>query len=138
MSVTVFIFDCIEFYNMLANEISWQKRKWMQTTFNMAQDNNTNKMNIITALLFFALLISISTGQVINRAPHFLPVTGDMSQFSLPENTIVGTPVYQLKGLFFVENSLINKSKVFRSNLLYFRNRSWEWKIALFNIWTVF
>lgn len=44
------------------------------------------------------MIISLSKGQVINRAPHFVPVTGDMSQFSMSENTAVGTPVYQLKG----------------------------------------
>lgn len=36
--------------------------------------------------------------QLVNKPPHFIPGSGDMSRFSLPENTPVDTPVYQLKG----------------------------------------
>ncbi|GBP73902.1 Cadherin-23 [Eumeta japonica] len=52
-------------------------------------------------VIFVILAISLQTclSQVINRAPHFIPQIGDMSQFVLPENTPVGTPVYQLKGI---------------------------------------
>ncbi|XP_044726882.1 cadherin-23 [Chrysoperla carnea] len=48
-------------------------------------------------------------GQLINRAPHFVPGIGDMSKFSLKENTPVGTPVYQLKGMD-PENSQLHYS----------------------------
>ncbi|XP_055687294.1 cadherin-23 [Lutzomyia longipalpis] len=37
--------------------------------------------------------------QLINRIPHFIPGSGDMSRFSLSENTPVGSPVYQLRGV---------------------------------------
>ncbi|XP_013134373.1 PREDICTED: cadherin-23 [Papilio polytes] len=49
-------------------------------------------------ILLLACLLQITASQVINRAPHFIPQTGDMTQFSLPEDTPVGTPVYRLKG----------------------------------------
>ncbi|CAG9785326.1 unnamed protein product [Diatraea saccharalis] len=52
--------------------------------------------------LIVLLLISLlgqCSNQVINRAPHFVPQIGDMSQFSLPEDTPVGTPVYHLRGI---------------------------------------
>ncbi|XP_047515658.1 cadherin-23 [Pieris napi] len=52
------------------------------------------------APLLILLLLSVLCGaQVVNRAPHFVPQTGDMSQFSIAEDTAVGTPVYQLKGI---------------------------------------
>ncbi|XP_072941019.1 cadherin-87A [Epargyreus clarus] len=50
-------------------------------------------------ILLVLHLVQVVSSQVINRAPHFVPQTGDMSQFSLPEDTAVGTPVYQLKGI---------------------------------------
>ncbi|KPI98094.1 Cadherin-23 [Papilio xuthus] len=50
-------------------------------------------------ILLLACLLQAVTSQVINRAPHFVPQTGDMSQFSLAEDTPVGTPVYHLKGV---------------------------------------
>ncbi|XP_045446649.1 cadherin-23 [Melitaea cinxia] len=50
-------------------------------------------------ILLIISLLELCVGQAINRAPHFIPQTGDMSQFSLPENTPVGTPVYHLKGI---------------------------------------
>ncbi|XP_067646126.1 cadherin-87A [Eurosta solidaginis] len=34
-----------------------------------------------------------------NQPPHFVPSSGDMSRFSLLENTPVGSPVYQLRGI---------------------------------------
>ncbi|XP_045534163.1 cadherin-23 [Papilio machaon] len=50
-------------------------------------------------ILLLACLLQVVASQVINRAPHFIPQTGDMSQFSLAEDTPVGTPVYHLKGV---------------------------------------
>ncbi|XP_050342547.1 cadherin-23 [Nymphalis io] len=50
-------------------------------------------------ILLIISLLQLCVAQVINRAPHFIPQTGDMSKFSLPENTPVGTPVYHLKGI---------------------------------------
>lgn len=52
-------------------------------------------------MLYLFLLIFVPTitkCQIINRAPHFVPGSGDMARFSLSENTPVGSPVYQLKG----------------------------------------
>lgn len=46
------------------------------------------------------MILNGSLCQLLNRAPHFIPTIGDMSKFSLKENTPVGTPVYQLKGNF--------------------------------------
>ncbi|XP_013185198.1 cadherin-87A [Amyelois transitella] len=50
-------------------------------------------------LLLLSLMAAQAQAQVVNRAPHFVPQTGDMAQFSLPEDTPVGTPVYHLKGI---------------------------------------
>lgn len=36
--------------------------------------------------------------QLVNHPPHFVPGAGDMSRFSLSENTPVDSPVYQLRG----------------------------------------
>lgn len=58
---------------------------------------NTRKIYINVILL---LNLIQTWGQLINRAPHFVPGIGDMSKFSLKENTPVGTPVYQLKGMY--------------------------------------
>lgn len=51
-------------------------------------------------LIILILLSALCGAQFVNRAPHFMPQTGDMSQFSIAEDTAVGTPVYQLKGNF--------------------------------------
>lgn len=42
--------------------------------------------------------------QLINHPPHFIPGSGDMSRFSLSENTPVDSPVYQLRGNYYIEN----------------------------------
>lgn len=39
--------------------------------------------------------------QITNRAPQFVPGSGDMARFSLSENTPVGSPIYQLRGKDF-------------------------------------
>ncbi|KAH8322014.1 hypothetical protein KR059_000394 [Drosophila kikkawai] len=44
------------------------------------------------------LSANLAAGQLLNHPPQFVPGTGDMSRFSLSENTPVGSPVYQLKG----------------------------------------
>lgn len=43
----------------------------------------------------FAIVVH---GQILNHQPYFVPGSGDMSRFSLSENTPVDSPVYQLKG----------------------------------------
>lgn len=43
-------------------------------------------------------LAPFGLSQVLNRPPYFVPGSGDMSRFSLSENTPVESPVYQLKG----------------------------------------
>ncbi|XP_050671945.1 cadherin-23 [Leptidea sinapis] len=50
-------------------------------------------------LIIILVFLQMCSSQVINRVPHFVPQTGDMSTFSLAEDTPVGTPVYQLKGI---------------------------------------
>lgn len=58
-------------------------------------------LNFIGIVLMFHLgTWSFVGGQFfINQPPHFLAGLGDMSRFSLPENTQLGSPVYQLKGM---------------------------------------
>ncbi len=46
----------------------------------------------------FWLLFTIVKCQIINRAPQFVPGSGDMARFSLSENTQLGSPIYQLRG----------------------------------------
>lgn len=53
-------------------------------------------------ILLILSLLQTCWSQVINRAPHFVPQIGDMSQFTLSEDTPVGTPVYHLKGKVLV------------------------------------
>jgi len=48
--------------------------------------------------LLLPLFLSLTAGQLVNQPPQFVPGTGDMSRFSLSENTPVGSPVFQLKG----------------------------------------
>ncbi|XP_055535431.1 cadherin-23 [Wyeomyia smithii] len=50
----------------------------------------------VAILLFVAEPVR---SQTINRTPHFIPGSGDMSRFRLPENTPVGSVVYQLRGV---------------------------------------
>jgi hypothetical protein len=59
-------------------------------------------------LLLFLWDLSVEAQSLINRAPHFLP-GGDMARFSLAEDTKVGTPVYQLRGVD-PENSTVHYS----------------------------
>ena len=60
---------------------------------------NINCYLWITYVLLQHLLWNVGGQYFINQPPHFLVGTGDMSRFSLPENTEVGSPVYQLKGM---------------------------------------
>lgn len=53
-------------------------------------------------LLFQCGTVLVRGQFFINQPPHFLAGLGDMSRFSLPENTQLGSPVYQLKGIFVV------------------------------------
>lgn len=40
----------------------------------------------------------VVNGQLVNKLPYFIPGSGDMTRFALPENTPVDSPVYQLRG----------------------------------------
>lgn len=72
-------------------EIIFQKRKVASIL---------NEPNPLIILLILSIC-HLSYCQMINRVPHFIPQIGDMSQFTVAENTPVGTPVYQLKGKNF-------------------------------------
>ena len=63
------------------------------------------EMKILHVVLVINLVpILFVNAQNINRAPHFIPNSGDLSRFSLSENTPVGSPVYQLKGeIYFLK-----------------------------------
>lgn len=78
--------------------------KWVLITFYI-KFNYFAKMKLIyLSKLHFTvlwLLLTISDGQIINRAPQFVPGSGDMARFSLPENTPIGHPIYQLRGKIF-------------------------------------
>ena len=56
--------------------------------------------NYLSKILIIVILVLVKFRkcQIINRPPQFVPGSGDMSRFSLSENTPVGSPVYQLKG----------------------------------------
>lgn len=47
------------------------------------------------------VLFTLVKCQIINRAPQFVPGSGDMARFSLSENTQLGSPIYQLRGKFY-------------------------------------
>lgn len=51
-------------------------------------------------LSILLILLPIVRCQIMNRAPQFVPGSGDMARFSLSENTPVGSPIYQLRGKF--------------------------------------
>ncbi|XP_055609536.1 cadherin-23 [Uranotaenia lowii] len=51
------------------------------------------------AIQILVVLPEPVAAQIMNRMPHFIPGTGDMSRFSLPENTPVGSVVFQLRGI---------------------------------------
>ncbi|KAL5291988.1 hypothetical protein ACFFRR_011017 [Megaselia abdita] len=53
----------------------------------------------IVSLFHFGTWSLVSGQFFVNQPPHFLAGLGDMSRFSLPENTQLGSPVYQLKGV---------------------------------------
>ncbi|CAD7003575.1 unnamed protein product [Ceratitis capitata] len=53
-------------------------------------------LQIVQTLLLLSM--RSANGQTLNQPPHFVPGSGDMSRFSLLENTPVGSPVYQLRG----------------------------------------
>ncbi|XP_053956622.1 cadherin-23 isoform X1 [Anastrepha ludens] len=64
---------------------------------------NRNMALLPALLLHVYLLLQLSMrsahGQTQNQPPHFVPGSGDMSRFSLLENTPVGSPIYQLRGI---------------------------------------
>lgn len=64
-------------------------------------DKNNNKIvSFVILVVFLLLLVKSIKCQIINRAPQFVPGSGDMSRFSLSENTPVGSPIYQLRGIY--------------------------------------
>lgn len=69
---------------------------------------NSVLVQILWALWVPLILVSdfngfavVVHGQIVNHQPYFIPGSGDMSRFSLSENTPVDSPVYQLKGKSF-------------------------------------
>ncbi|XP_001653880.2 cadherin-23 isoform X1 [Aedes aegypti] len=54
---------------------------------------------VFASAIALLILVQPVKCQIINRTPHFIPGSGDMSRFSLPENTPVGSVVYQLRGI---------------------------------------
>lgn len=64
-------------------------------------------MKVIKTIWAFIVLVPLISNnvrfvvhcQLVNPPPYFIPGTGDMSRFSLPENTPIDSPVYQLKGI---------------------------------------
>ncbi|XP_058830626.1 cadherin-23 isoform X2 [Topomyia yanbarensis] len=54
---------------------------------------------VFASVMILLILVEPVRCQIINRTPHFIPSSGDMSRFSLPENTPVGSVVYQLRGV---------------------------------------
>lgn len=64
-------------------------------------DPNTKLLRKSNTLLYVlvtvVVLVKHVEGQLMNRPPQFVPGQ-DMSKFSLPENTPVNTPIYQLRG----------------------------------------
>lgn len=59
-------------------------------------------MGFLLKLVQFMSVLSLKSincldGNV-NRAPYFIPGSGDFSTFSIPENFQVGTSVYKLRG----------------------------------------
>lgn len=70
-------------------------------------------------IIFYLVLVPLLTKcQIINRSPHFVPGSGDMSRFSLSENTAVGSPVYQLRGRICMQNT--NFVQAFHSLHIFF------------------
>lgn len=64
-------------------------------------------VTIVKMVWAFIILVPLLSGhfaycQMVNTPPHFIPGSGDMSRFSLLENTPVDSPVYQLKGNSFI------------------------------------
>lgn len=62
-----------------------------------------NVMQICWAFIVLVPLLSehdrfVVHCQLVNHQPYFIPGSGDMSRFSLSENTPIDSPVYQLKG----------------------------------------
>lgn len=60
-------------------------------------------VKMVNIFRIFTILLSVFSEyfvhcQRVNKPPYFVPGSGDMSRFSLPENTPVDSPVYQLKG----------------------------------------
>lgn len=57
-------------------------------------------MNIFWTLAILVPLFSeyFVCGERVNKPPYFIPGSGDMSRFSLLENTPIDSPVYQLRG----------------------------------------
>lgn len=59
---------------------------------------------MIWAFLIIMPLFSehVAFSQLVNKPPYFIPGSGDMSRFSLLENTPIDSPVYQLKGNLYI------------------------------------
>lgn len=58
---------------------------------------NLNYQYVPQMFLLVLLFSHVQCQVLMNRAPQFIPGQ-DMMRFSLPENTPVNSPVYQLRG----------------------------------------
>lgn len=68
-----------------------------------------------TLVMFATLGVGLAPfglSQELNRPPYFAPGSGDMSRFSLSENTPVDSPVYQLKGKNMNENNNLRPRRI--------------------------
>ncbi|XP_005184886.2 cadherin-23 [Musca domestica] len=71
--------------------------KWMW----WSSDHIFTVMRLLLRLNILLLVFSVpwTNCQFLNQPPRFVPGSGDMSRFSLSENSPVGSPVYQLRGI---------------------------------------
>ncbi|XP_013100309.1 cadherin-23 [Stomoxys calcitrans] len=70
---------------------------WWSSDHFLVLKSQMLKMFWYAVLLLFC--VPWTTSQFLNQPPHFVPGSGDMSRFSLSENSPVGSPVYQLRGI---------------------------------------
>lgn len=65
---------------------------------------HSRRLLVLVCVVATLATIPTAFGQLPNRAPFFMPGSGDMARFSLPENTPVGSTVYQLKGVWLIRH----------------------------------
>lgn len=88
--------------------------------FDLSKDVTQSAICLRNAALVLCLTtIALIDGQTVNRPPQFVSGSGDMSRFSLSENTPVGSIVYQLKGKHFLLLSIYGINIYIISNVFY-------------------